>query len=178
VQCQSAKRLICMGIFPLWGGAFTNNILANHADSLARRHVGKPTETSASAAKQSEAMPRDLQRQNLKMIGRLLRGAFRDSCIHQAAYTASQDANPFTSIGLPLGSRKNMVACSPGWPAKRTWGSSTKATLCCLRRSARAFQVVHQQDHTQVRHGHHVRADLAGVGGVEGLAQDGVRSGG
>jgi hypothetical protein len=29
-------------------------------------------------------------------------------------------AKAFSSMALPLGSWKNMVACSPGWPLKRT----------------------------------------------------------
>lgn len=33
---------------------------------------------------------------------------------------------PFASNGLPLGSKKNMVRCSPDFPAKRTTGGMSK----------------------------------------------------
>src|SRR5690606_11364770 len=46
----------------------------------------------------------------------------------------------FISIALPEGARKNIVACSPGWPWKRTWGSMTSSVPAAASRSARARQ--------------------------------------
>jgi hypothetical protein len=44
------------------------------------------------------------------------------------------------SSALPAGSNRNIVACSPGWPAKRTVGSMTNSTPAPDKRLASAFQ--------------------------------------
>src|SRR5580692_1901178 len=50
-------------------------------------------------------------------------------------------AKAVNSRALPAGSRKNMVACSPTSPLKRTQGSMTKVTPALRRRSASLFQL-------------------------------------
>ncbi len=44
--------------------------------------------------------------------------------------------NDLNSRALPLGSLKNMVACSPTWPLNRIPGSMMNFTLACWRLSA------------------------------------------
>ena len=51
-----------------------------------------------------------------------------------------------------------MVACSPGWPAKRVWGSITNFTPAAVRRSASASQAA-SPDHAEVGHRHVVAVD-------------------
>ena len=43
------------------------------------------------------------------------------------------------SSALPAGSSRNIVACSPGWPSKRTVGAITNSTPAASSRSASAF---------------------------------------
>lgn len=43
-------------------------------------------------------------------------GVFQD----HTANKAFRSAKALSSMALPEGSRKNIVACSPGWPLKRT----------------------------------------------------------
>lgn len=49
------------------------------------------------------------------------------------ANSDDRSRNALNSRALPEGSRKNIVACSPGSPWKRTWGSMTKRA--CRRRA-------------------------------------------
>src|SRR3569623_1881655 len=63
----------------------------------------------------------------------------RDRIAHLANNCASS-ANALNSSALPLGSRKNIVACSPGWPTKRMCGAIPKTTPAALTRSASARQ--------------------------------------
>mmetsp|Transcript_24112 Transcript_24112/g.44757 ORF Transcript_24112/g.44757 Transcript_24112/m.44757 type:complete len:189 (-) Transcript_24112:1025-1591(-) len=44
-------------------------------------------------------------------------------------------ASPLISIGLPEGSVKNMVDCSPGSPSNRIWGARMKSTPSLVSRS-------------------------------------------
>ena len=76
--------------------------------------------------------------------------------------------SPSPSIGLPQGSRKNIVHCSPGWLATqlRLSTNSTPARAQALRQR---FPVGALQ-HREVECGIEVLADVAGVGGLERLA--------
>ena len=56
------------------------------------------------------------------------------------ANTASKFVKPLISMGLPDGSRKNMVHCSPGSPSKRTEGGRINATCAAESRAAKACQ--------------------------------------
>src|SRR6185369_11047164 len=49
------------------------------------------------------------------------------------------------SSALPLGSRRNIVACSPVWPAKRTRGSMMNAVFAPVRREARSWNSCHER---------------------------------
>ncbi len=48
--------------------------------------------------------------------------------------------NALNSSAFPLGSVRNIVACSPAWPRNRTYGSMTKATPARLSLAASASQ--------------------------------------
>jgi anaerobic selenocysteine-containing dehydrogenase len=58
----------------------------------------------------------------------------------QRANNWPRSRNDLNSSALPDGSRKNMVACSPTWPAKRTYGSITKRMPPARSRSASAWK--------------------------------------
>ena len=81
------------------------------------------------------------------------------------------DRKPLASIGLPKGSQKNMVHCSPGWPSKRTCGVSTKSMPEASSRCARCLPGGQLEHDAEVRHRHHHVADAAGARGGEGLAE-------
>src|SRR4051812_15058688 len=49
------------------------------------------------------------------------------------ANTCEKSLNPLNSNAFPLGSKKNIVACSPTSPAKRILGSMTNSTPFDLR---------------------------------------------
>ena len=67
------------------------------------------------------------------------------------ANTWASSANALNSSGLPDGSRKNIVHCSPGSPTKRTCGSITKATSAACQARRESMEVRHAQDDTEVR---------------------------
>ena len=62
----------------------------------------------------------------------------RDRRSGHAVKTCSGCLKLLNSRALPLGSRRNMVACSPGWPAYRTRGSSTNGSPAARMRPATA----------------------------------------
>jgi hypothetical protein len=76
-----------------------------------------------------------------------------------------------TSIGLPKGSRKNIVHCSPGWPSKRRCGFQHEVGAGGLQALCHRLPVGQRQDEPEMRHRHPVLADMAGGGGLERLAQ-------
>src|SRR5688572_22468082 len=53
--------------------------------------------------------------------------------------------NDLNSSALPLGSSRNIVACSPGWPLKRTCGSITNRAPRSLSLAARACHSLHSR---------------------------------
>ena len=59
--------------------------------------------------------------------------------VHYFANTCEKSANALNSNALPLGSRKNIVACSPTSPANRIFGSITKSVPRDRSRSARSL---------------------------------------
>src|SRR4029453_6122417 len=56
------------------------------------------------------------------------------------ANTCARSPNALNSSALPEGSRKNIVACSPTWPLKRTCGSITNFLPAPWRFSANDSQ--------------------------------------
>src|SRR4051794_30914868 len=71
----------------------------------------------------AEALLRGQCTRTLDPVGLCLR---RHGKLPQAVYRLDSERKPLTSIGLPDGSVKNMVHCSPGSPGKRCWGSKMK----------------------------------------------------
>jgi hypothetical protein len=72
-------------------------------------------------------------------------------------------ANALNSSALPLGSRKNIVACSPTSPLKRMCGSMMNFTPCVAQPAASASHSSIGQYHAEVPHRHVVAVDLAGA---------------
>ena len=56
------------------------------------------------------------------------------------ANSLAGSAIALNSSALPAGSSRNIVACSPGWPSKRTVGAMTNSTSAASRRAASARQ--------------------------------------
>jgi hypothetical protein len=59
------------------------------------------------------------------------------------ANTSAGFLNAFISMALPLGSWRNMVACSPGFPSWRMRGEMMKGIPAACRRLARAWKSSH-----------------------------------
>src|ERR1044072_1971424 len=77
---------------------------------------------------------------------------FQHAGLRSPAYFANSDdisANALNSSALPEGSRKNIVACSPTSPLKRTCGSMMKSMPAFFRLSgaARPFSLAHTPPH-------------------------------
>jgi hypothetical protein len=83
-------------------------------------------------------------------------------CLDYFAKTRLMSSNALNSSALPLGSRKNIVACSPGCPLKRTWGSIMKLTPAWLSLSASFCHSRHRQDHAEVASRNVITVDRAG----------------
>ena len=100
--------------------------------------------------------------------------------------TTSSVANSFAgsaialnSSALPAGSSRNMVACSPGSPSKRTVGSITNSTPARCEPFGQRLPVVHRQHQPEVRHRHVLAVDrVACARARRPPARDGRRSGG
>ena len=82
---------------------------------------------------------------------------------------ASSFANSFAgsaialnSSALPAGSSKNIVACSPGSPAKRTVGGMTNSMPAPLQPLRKRLPIVHRQHEPEMRHRHILAVDRIG----------------
>ena len=73
----------------------------------------------------------------------------------------SMSPNALNSSALPNGSRKNIVACSPGSPLKRTYGSMTKCVPAARQRVGSAVPRGQVEDDAEVAHRHALAVDLA-----------------
>ena len=79
--------------------------------------------------------------------------------------------NALNSSALPLGSWKNIVACSPTWPAKRMPGSMPNATAGRAQPLGERVPRIPFDHHAEMRHGHVVAVDRV-VDGRAGSAVD------
>src|SRR5262249_33237900 len=68
-----------------------------------------------------------------------------DRGVLHVANTSSGFLKLLNSSALPLGSRKNIVACSPGWPVNRVRGSMTNDTPAARTRPASAWNSSHDR---------------------------------
>ena len=83
------------------------------------------------------------------------------------------------SSALPAGSSRNIVACSPGSPAKRTVGAMTNSVPALVSRAASAFHSSIVQHQPEMRHRHIFAVDRIGSrAGAAARARDGRRSDG
>ena len=73
-------------------------------------------------------------------------------------------AKALISSALPDGSRKNIVACSPGSPLKRMYGSITNSMSRARRRAANASHSDHRQHDAEMAYRHVVAVDRVALG--------------
>ena len=69
------------------------------------------------------------------------------------ANSIASSAKPFISSALPLGSRKNMVACSPGWPSNADGRFDHELRARRRQPVGERLPVLHRQHDAEMGHG-------------------------
>ena len=91
---------------------------------------------------------------NLCSAARRLRASV--SVLRSRRIAVSMFLNALNSSALPDGSSRNIVACSPGKPLKRTYGSITNFSPALADALGERMERLHLQHHTAMRHRHAV----------------------